>query len=556
MSQRTRSLLLGLAAGLLLGPAACADAFWISPGAGTGTGPTATMPAGNPPAASVSGQNVTVSWAQSSFAAGLLGTYAGGGYTVTRYAAGGSTPITPSANCATKIGGAGATLQCIEAAVPYGAWQYVVTPVLNSFTGAASAKSAAVTVVTAAPVLNSVTAQNPAVAQTTGDLALTWAAVTGATGYNVYRRVSGGSFDYGAPRNGVTPISTTAYSDPGAGLSAATTYDYVVRAVAGCPAVESASSGSLSAATITRPAAPASVTATAAPAAAIDVAWASVRGAAGYNVYRTSTGVYGFASPSNGGSPVTGLGYTNAASDAITYRFIVRAVIVGAGDAPVESANSVESGAVTADGVLPPTPTALEVLSGGPGTTSVDAPSHPAPASSTTGSAQRPDDRDHLITRCERQHRLHGDDAGIGRSDPGRCGRRDIGCDDVRPQRDARRRRDPDRVSKDAAGNVSPTKAPEHGHQGRRAGAQRVLHRRDLPLGGRDRIEGTSECGATIIAVRPSEGRRLHVFAADLESVQPRRRCAGAQRLSYDVTATDLAANKSAVTVVSGTAVL
>jgi hypothetical protein len=119
------------------------------------------MPAGNQPSATVAAQAVTVTWSQNSFLGSPLGAYTGGGYTLTRYANGGSTPLTPSASCATRISGAGATLQCIEAGVPYGAWQYAVTPVLNTFTGAVSAKSTATNVVTAAPVLNTVTAQNP-----------------------------------------------------------------------------------------------------------------------------------------------------------------------------------------------------------------------------------------------------------------------------------------------------------------------------------------------------------------------------------------------------------
>ena len=239
--------------------------------------------------------------------------------------------------------------------MPYGAWQYTVTPVLNSFTGAESAKSSPAGVVTAAPTLSTVTAKNPAAGQTTGDIDLTWAAVTGATGYNVYRRVGGGSFDYGAPRNGGTPITATTYSDAGAGLSPATTYDYVVRAVAGAAAVESASSNSLSTATISRPAAPASVTATAIAAADVNVAWASVPGVVGYNVYRTSTGTYDYAAPLNGASPLAATTFVDlTAVDAVTYRYVVRAVILGAGGARVESASSVESGAVLADGVAPP----------------------------------------------------------------------------------------------------------------------------------------------------------------------------------------------------------
>lgn len=365
MSKRTRSLVLSLTAGLLMAPASPAHAYWRSAGTGTGSGTTATMPAGNQPSTSVAGQSVTVTWPQSSFLGSSLGSYVGGGYTLMRYANGGATPITPNASCATTISGAGATLQCVDVGAPYGAWQYAVTPVLNTFTGAVSAKSTAINVVTAAPVLNTVAAQNPAAGQSTGDIQLSWTAATGATGYNVYRRVSGGSFDYGAPRNGATPVAATTYSDAGSSLSPATTYDYVVRAVAGSPVVESPSSGSMSAATISRPAAPASVTATAVAAADVTVAWSSVSGAVGYNVYRTSTGVYDYASPLNGATLVATPAYTDLTSvNAVTYRYVVRAVILGAGGARVESAGSVESGAVLADGVAPAAPGAPTVTNG------------------------------------------------------------------------------------------------------------------------------------------------------------------------------------------------
>ena len=365
MSKHARSLLLCLTAGLVLAPAACADAYWHSAGAGAGSATTATMPAGNQPSASVSGQSITVSWPQSSFGGAPLGTYGGGGYMLTRYANAGTTPITPNASCATTISGTGATLQCVESGVPYGAWQYAVAPVLNSFTGAQSPKSAATTVVTAAPALATATAKNPTAAQTTGDIELTWATVAGATGYNVYRRASGGSYDFGAPRNGATLVTATTYGDAGAGLAPATTYDYVVRAVAGSPAVESVSSNSLSAATISRPAAPSGVTATAAAAARVNVAWAGVSGAVGYNVYRTSTGVYDYASPLNGATLAATPAYADlTAVDAVMYRYVVRSVILGAGGARVESADSVQSSAVVADGTAPAAPAAPTVTNG------------------------------------------------------------------------------------------------------------------------------------------------------------------------------------------------
>ena len=260
-------------------------------------------------------------------------------------------------------------------------------PVLHTFTGAAGAKSAAVAVATLAPVLGTAIAQNPGAAQTTGDVQLTWALASGATGYNVYRRTSGGSYDFASPRNGATPIGSgvTTYADAGSGLAPSTTYDYVVRAVAGAPAVESASSNQKSAATISRPAAPGSVSATAAAAARIDVGWPAVAGVAGYNLYRrTSAGSYNFASPVNGATPLAALTYADlTAVNATSYLYSVRSVSSGVGGAQVESA-STESDAATADSTPPPAPSAMAVTSGGTVLSVARAPSPLARATSTS----------------------------------------------------------------------------------------------------------------------------------------------------------------------------
>ncbi|MEA2192311.1 MAG: hypothetical protein QOI73_2432 [Solirubrobacteraceae bacterium] len=340
-----------LLAALITAPAA---AYWTSLATGSGSASTATMPAGNQPSGSVSAQSVTVSWTQNSFLGSPLASFGGGGYNVLRYASAGSTPITPNASCAATIGSAA---QCIEASVPYGAWRYSITPVLNDFTGAESAKSATVTVATAAP---SVTAapQNPTVGQTTGNINLSWPSVTGATGYNVYRGATLGSIDFGAPVS-----SSTALTYVDTTPVAATTYVYVVRATAGSPAVESAN-GSVSSTAITRPAAPTGVTATATAAAHVSVAWASVPGAAGYNVYRR-TGAGAFDTVPLNGTLVLTTSYDDTGVNASSYTYLVRAVIIGAGSAQVESANSALSATVTADGSAAPAAATFLVTSGG-----------------------------------------------------------------------------------------------------------------------------------------------------------------------------------------------
>lgn len=346
--------------------AAPAEGYWRTSGTGAGSATVATMPSGNQPSGSVSGQSVTVTWAQSTFNGGALTSVTGGGYRVARYPQGSSIAATIGSACATTI----SATSCAEAGVPYGAWQYSTTPVLGgSFTGPESTKSTAVTVATSAPSVTA-TATNPGAGQSTGGVLLTWAAAPGATGYNVYRRSSGGSFVYTSPVNGGTPLgAVTSYTDTSAALTGGTTYDYVVRAVAGTPTVESADSNAPSATVIARPAAPAgAVNAVAGVAGRIDVSWSAVSGAVGYNIYRrTSAGSFDFTGPPlNGGTPAAGPTYADTTtSNGTSYVYVVRAVILGAGSAQVESVSSSESNAAIADNAAPPVPSAVSVSSGG-----------------------------------------------------------------------------------------------------------------------------------------------------------------------------------------------
>jgi fibronectin type 3 domain-containing protein len=346
-----RAAILASIAALLLGGYVPAEAHWQAGGAGSGQAPVGTLPGGSQPSASASLDTVTVQWTQSAFAGSALGGYAGGGYVIRRYAPSGGPAITPSGGCGATIGGTGATLSCQETDVPSGPWKYTVTPVLGSWTGEESEPSSSVTVLLGAPVLSSVTAQNPPAGQATGAIQLAWDAVSTAIGYNVYRRTGSGSYNFSAPLNGAVPVTATSYSDPGSGLTGGTTYAYVVRAVT--LAVESTSSNELSATAIARPSAPGGVTATPAAGGRIDVAWSSVAGVAGYNVYRrTSSGSYDYSTPLNGLTPQTGTAFADStAANGTTYRYVVRAV--GAGAAPLESLDSGESAAATADATPP-----------------------------------------------------------------------------------------------------------------------------------------------------------------------------------------------------------
>jgi hypothetical protein len=349
-----RAVLAVVVVSLALFGASPAAAYWTAGGTGTAFGTADTLDAGNQPTAVVGAQTVTVSWMQTVFHGLPLGGYSNGGYVLRRYPAGGGAAVAPGAGCAATISGGGATLSCAEANVPPGSWQYAVVPVLGSWTGTESLKSAAVLVGPDAPVLSAANALNPAAGQATGAIALSWSAVAGATGYNVYRRTAAGSYDFSAPVNGATPLTGSSYSDPGPGLTGGATYAYVVRAVTG--GAESASSNEQAATTITRLAPPASATATPIAAGQISVSWPSVAGASGYNVYRRlASGTYDFSSPLNGSTPVGGATFTDTtAVNGSTYRYVIRSVVTGVGGVALESlTSSPESNAATSDAVAP-----------------------------------------------------------------------------------------------------------------------------------------------------------------------------------------------------------
>ena len=344
--------IVGLASLLMVVFAAPAAAYWHAGGTGSGQAPVDTLAGGNQPTVSASGGTVTVQWTQSVLQGSPVGGYSGGGYTIRRYPAAGGAAVTPNGGCAATISGTAATLSCTDSGAPAGSWRYTIAPLLRSWTGPESPTSASVTVAPATPALTSVAAQNPAAGQTTGGIQVGWGAATGATGYNLYRRTSSGAYNFSAPVNGAVPLTGTAYSDPGSGLTGATTYAYVVRATNGA---ESPDSNELSATAITRPSAPASATATPAAGGQINVGWSGVSGVAGYNVYRRSTaGAYNYATPLNGASPATGTTFNDTgAFNATTYRYVIRAVSTGAGGAQVESVDSSESPAATADSTPP-----------------------------------------------------------------------------------------------------------------------------------------------------------------------------------------------------------
>jgi cellulose 1,4-beta-cellobiosidase len=167
---------------------------------------------------------------------------------------------------------------------------------------------------------------------------LSWNASTGATSYNVKRAtVSGGP--YTTVASGVTG---TSYSDTG--LSASTTYYYVVSAVNSNG--ESANSSQVSATTSvggTPPPVPTGLTPTVVSSNQINLSWNASTGATSYNVKRATVSGGPYTTIATG---VTATSYNNTGlTPATTYYYVVSAV-----NANGESANSSQVSATTTGG--------------------------------------------------------------------------------------------------------------------------------------------------------------------------------------------------------------
>jgi hypothetical protein len=124
----------GLVVGFVLGAAPVAMSLWSVPGAGESVATSGSVNAGNPPSSTVSAGTVTLTWAASTLSTGEPV----GGYLVKRYDSAGTIEQTiASGSCASQVSGT----TCDETSVPNGTWTYSVTPALNNWRGAESAKT-------------------------------------------------------------------------------------------------------------------------------------------------------------------------------------------------------------------------------------------------------------------------------------------------------------------------------------------------------------------------------------------------------------------------------
>jgi fibronectin type 3 domain-containing protein len=175
-----------------------------------------------------------------------------------------------------------------------------------------SARSAVVSITTRLPVPANVLVS----AVTLASVSLTWDTVNGATGYNIYRS---GSENGTYTKLNTSLVTLRTYSDTG--LPSNTVCYYKVCAVAN--SIEGIYSTPVSASTLTP--APSELRASAITNDSIGLAWNSLTGVVGYNIYR-STSEYGTYNKVNSGE-ISGAEFTDSSvSSNTTYYYKVSSV--------------------------------------------------------------------------------------------------------------------------------------------------------------------------------------------------------------------------------------
>ncbi|MES2920761.1 MAG: rhamnogalacturonan lyase B N-terminal domain-containing protein [Verrucomicrobiota bacterium] len=167
-------------------------------------------------------------------------------------------------------------------------------------------------------------------------VALTWNAVAGATGYNVKRAtVSGGPYT-----TLISNFVAAAYTD--AAVTNGTTYYYAITTAA--TAAESARSADVSATPVAPPPAPASLTATGGN-AQVALSWNATAGAASYTVKRSLTSGSGYATLTT----VAATGYTDTGlTNGTPYHYVVSASNAGGTSADSTQASATPLSAIQA----------------------------------------------------------------------------------------------------------------------------------------------------------------------------------------------------------------
>jgi fibronectin type 3 domain-containing protein len=218
----------------------------------------------------------------------------------------------------------------VNTGLPAGTTYYYVLEAVNA--AGTSARSAQAQATTAAAAPAGLTWSSPSTTQ----IVVSWAAVAGATSYNLKRSAASGG-PYATIAAGIT-APATGYTD--GALGAGTSYYYVASAVNA--AGESANSTQIAA--MTRPAAPTLYAPTAGN-GSLALSWSAVAGAASYNLKRSTTS----GGPYTVVAAVTTTSYTNTGlTNGVIYYYVVAAVDA-AGEGP-------SSGQVSGSPVAPPPP--------------------------------------------------------------------------------------------------------------------------------------------------------------------------------------------------------
>jgi hypothetical protein len=178
-------------------------------------GPDLTaVTAQNPGAGQATGA-IAISWAS------VPGTT---GYNVYRRTSSGSYDYTAPLNGATPVGTTSYTDPGpgLAGGTTY---DYVVRAIATGAESANSNERSATAIGRPAPP-----ASASATAVAAGQISVSWPTVANAAGYNIYRRLSTGAYDFATPLNGATPATAASFTDTTAVNGS--TYRYVIRSIA------------------------------------------------------------------------------------------------------------------------------------------------------------------------------------------------------------------------------------------------------------------------------------------------------------------------------------